>query len=142
MEKAYDRGSRTSIHSDSFGLGFTGASGQNETISTPDIVTEGLQGSSVTSCVRQRTPSRILSSMNYEPPKQTGSCGEVWVLTRAMFGILLVPILALIGVIAWVFITLYAFFSSPPLALIPLALGIIAIVLFARWERRHSEPPE
>jgi hypothetical protein len=80
--------------------------------------------------------------MNYEPPKEAGGCGEVWILTRAVFGILLVPLLAIIGAVAWIFITFYAFFASPPLALIPLAIGIIAIVLLARWERGRSLPPE
>jgi hypothetical protein len=80
--------------------------------------------------------------MSYEVPKQSGGCGEVWVLTRAVLGILFWPLVAVIAAVAWIFVTLFLFFSSPALALIPIVLGIAAIVLFARWERRRSLPPE
>lgn len=78
--------------------------------------------------------------MYYQTPKEPGGCGEVWVLTRAVFAILFWPLVALALIMGWLFVTLYAFFQSPPLALVPLAVGILAIVLFARWERSRGRP--
>jgi hypothetical protein len=81
--------------------------------------------------------------MSYEPPKQqAGGCGEVWVLTRAVFAVLLGPLLAVVGAIAWLIITLYAFFTSPPLALIPIAIGAAIIAWYVWWDRRRSPPVE
>lgn len=81
--------------------------------------------------------------MHYEPePEQEpGGCLEVWVLTRAMFGILFWPMLALFGLIMLVVFIFYLFTVHPALALIPIAAIALAGYLFARWEQRRFRPP-
>ena len=76
-----------------------------------------------------------------EPRQEPGGCLEVWVLTRAMFGILFWPMLALIGVILAVVFIFFLFTVHPALALIPVAAIGVALYLFARWEQRHFRPP-
>lgn len=80
--------------------------------------------------------------MYQQPEKEPSGCAEVWVLTRAVFGILLGPLIALFVAIIWLVLTLYLFFASPPLALVPLGLGVLAFLLFARWERNRPRPPQ
>jgi ABC-type Fe3+-siderophore transport system permease subunit len=63
------------------------------------------------------------------------------VLTRAMFGILLWPMLALVGFVLAVVMILYLFTVHPALALIPVAAIALAVYLFARWEQRRFRPP-
>jgi hypothetical protein len=76
-----------------------------------------------------------------EPQQEPHGCLEVWVLTRAAFGVLLWPLLALIGFVLAVVLVLYLFTVHPALALIPVAAIAIALYLFARWEQRHFRPP-
>ena len=80
--------------------------------------------------------------MYYEPEKEPSGCMEFWIITRAVFGVLIWPLLALFAAVGWLVLTLYAFFTAPLLALIPLVLGIGALMLFARWERGRFRPPE
>jgi hypothetical protein len=61
------------------------------------------------------------------------------VLTRAAFGILFWPLLAVIGFVLAVVLVFYLFTVHPALALIPVAA--IALYLFARWEQRRFRPP-
>lgn len=75
------------------------------------------------------------------PQREPGGCLEVWVLTRAMFGILMWPMLALVGVVLAVVFVLFLFTVHPALALIPIAAIALAVYLFARWEQRHFRPP-
>jgi uncharacterized membrane protein len=76
-----------------------------------------------------------------EPQQEPHGCLEVWVLTRAAFGVLLWPLLALIGFVLAVVLVLYLFTVHPALALIPVAAIAVALYLFARWEQRHFRPP-
>ena len=81
--------------------------------------------------------------MYYEPqrPKGPSGCLELWVLTRAAFGVLLWPFVALVAALLSMFLVIYLFTISPPLALIPIAAIIAAVLAFARWERRRFRPP-
>jgi FtsH-binding integral membrane protein len=83
----------------------------------------------------QREPQR-------EPSASGGSgCLEVWALTRAAFGVLFWPLLALIGFVLAVVLVFYLFTAHPALALIPVAAIAVALYLFARWEQRRFRPP-
>jgi hypothetical protein len=75
------------------------------------------------------------------PAPGGGGCLEVWVLTRAAFGILFWPLAALIGFVLAVVLVLFLFTVHPALALIPVAAIGVALYLFARWEQRHFRPP-
>jgi hypothetical protein len=70
-----------------------------------------------------------------------GGCLEVWVLTRAAFGVLFWPLLAVIGFVLAVVLVFYLFTVHPALALIPVAAIAVALYLFARWEQRRFRPP-
>ena len=76
-----------------------------------------------------------------KPQREPGGCLEVWVLTRAAFGVLFWPLAALIGFVLAVVLVLFLFTVHPALALIPVAAIAIALYLFARWEQRRFHPP-
>ena len=76
-----------------------------------------------------------------KPQQEPGGCLEVWVLTRAVFGVLFWPLAALIGFVLAVVLVFFLFAVHPALALIPVAAIAIAIYLFARWEQRRFRPP-
>ena len=80
----------------------------------------------------------------YEPPRQhePSGCRETFVLTRAAFGVLLPPLLAVLAVLGALTAALVLFAVHPALALLPIAALIMGIVLFARWERRRFRPPD
>ena len=73
--------------------------------------------------------------------EEPGGCLEVLVLTRAMFGILFWPVVALVGFVLAVVLVLYLFTVHPALVLIPVAAIALALYLFARWEQQHFRPP-
>ena len=77
----------------------------------------------------------------YEPPRQPSGCLEVWVLTRAIFGMLFWPLAALVGSVAGVVLIFYAFTVHPLLALAPIGGVALAVLAFARWEQRRFRPP-
>lgn len=81
--------------------------------------------------------------MYYEPQRSKGpsGCLEVWVLTRAAFGVLIWPLIALMAALFGILLILYLFTISPPLALIPIAVIVAGAFAFARWEQRHFRPP-
>ncbi len=63
-------------------------------------------------------------------------------ITRALFGLLLWPLLA-IALIAIDLIAIFVLFViHPALALIPLAIAVAGVFVYARWERRHFRPPD
>ncbi len=63
-------------------------------------------------------------------------------LTRAVFAVILLPLLAVIGVLGALIGTLILFALHPALALLPIAALVVGVVLFARWEQRHTRPPD
>jgi hypothetical protein len=64
-------------------------------------------------------------------------CLDVLIITRAVFGVLLWPIVAMFAVIADLGITFYLYATRPLLALIPIAITAAAIWGFMVWERRR-----
>jgi hypothetical protein len=90
---------------------------------------------------QQREPRQEPSAFGRDGPAQTGGCLEIWVLTRAAFGVLFWPLLALIGFVVAVVLVIFLFTVHPALALIPIAAIAAALYLFARWEQRRFRPP-
>ncbi len=76
-----------------------------------------------------------------EPEGEPSGCRELFVLTRAAFGVMMWPMLALLLVMAALAITIYLFLIQPALALIPIGLAALGAVAFARWEQRRFRPP-
>ena len=79
----------------------------------------------------------------YELPgdEARGGCRDSWLLTRAVFAVLLPVVLAIIFIVGSVAVVVVLFARQPALALIPVAVLALALVLYARWERRHARPP-
>lgn len=81
-----------------------------------------------------------------QEPKEPSGCMQTIIITRVIFSLLAVPVAIIGGTMFALGITFYAFTVSPPLALIPLALGIVAVLALARWEKARIEkempPPE
>jgi hypothetical protein len=68
-------------------------------------------------------------------------CLDALIITRAVFGVLMWPLLAIVVVLADVALIFYAFTVHPAWALLPLALTAVGIWLFARWEQQRFRPP-
>ena len=77
-----------------------------------------------------------------EPEEEPGGCREAFVLTRAAFGVLMWPLLAMLGAMVGLGILLYLFFVNPLLALIPVGLLIVVLFVLARWEKKRLLPPK
>lgn len=80
-----------------------------------------------------------------QAPKEPSGCLETWLITRVIFGMLALPLLIIAGSISLLVLTLYAFTVSPALALIPVGIGAVTLIGFARWERARIDrehPPE
>jgi hypothetical protein len=80
--------------------------------------------------------------MSYEPEKPPPWWLEAFVLTRAMFGVLMWPLLALVGVIVIITGLFIAVSVHWGLGLLGLALIAAAIFAFARWEKSRYPPLE
>jgi lysylphosphatidylglycerol synthetase-like protein (DUF2156 family) len=65
---------------------------------------------------------------------------ETWVLTRAIFGILLWPLLALVAVVVAIAGLVVAFGAGWPWGLLALAIIALAVAAFAWWDRRRTPP--
>jgi len=68
-------------------------------------------------------------------------CLEALIITRAVFAVLIWPMLAIFAVIGFVAALWLSFTVHPALALIPVGLATGALWLFARWEQRRFRPP-
>ncbi len=62
---------------------------------------------------------------------------DVFVITRAVLGVLLWPVIVMFVVIFDLAITFYLYATRPLLALIPIAITAAAIWGFTLWERHH-----
>ena len=71
--------------------------------------------------------------------KEPTGCMQSLAITRAVFSILLVPLAILVGALAALIVTLYAFTVNPALALIPMAIGGGGIYLMYHWEKKRIE---
>lgn len=80
-----------------------------------------------------------------EAGEQPPGCLEALVITRAVFGILLWPVIALAAVFLDIGITFYLYALHPALALIPIGATAALVALYARWEQRRARsglPPD
>jgi len=74
-----------------------------------------------------------------EPPqeKEPGGCRDVFILTRAVFGVLLWPMVILIGAVLGLVYVIYLFSVFWLLGLAALVLLAVAVFFYARWEQGH-----
>jgi hypothetical protein len=73
-----------------------------------------------------------------EPPEEEPQgCLDVLLLTRSAFGVLLVPLGILIGVLAAIGLIVYLFSRFWLLGLLGLAVAAAVVYIYAQWERRH-----
>jgi hypothetical protein len=81
--------------------------------------------------------------MYYDPPpeKRPSGCLETLIVTRAVFGVLFWPIVAL-GILLVLFVAAFVLSAvHPALILVPVAAAVLGLALVARWERRRFRPP-
>jgi hypothetical protein len=76
-----------------------------------------------------------------KPEDKPPGCLETLVIMRAVFAVIMPAVIAMIAVMVDVAAIFVLFTKHPALALIPVALTILAIWLFARWEQRRFRPP-
>lgn len=69
-------------------------------------------------------------------------CLDALLITRAVFGVLMWPMLAIFLAIVDLGLIFWSFTVHPAWALVPIAATAVAIWLFARWEQRHFRPPD
>jgi hypothetical protein len=74
--------------------------------------------------------------------KPPSGCLDALVITRAVFGILLVPFALMLAAIIDLALAFLLYGIHPALALIPLAATIAAVLAYARWEQRKYRPPD
>ena len=79
----------------------------------------------------------------YEVPQQEQrpGCRDVWVISIAVFAVILPIVGAMIALLGAITLAFVLFTVYPALALIPLALVGVAIYVFARWEQGRFRPP-
>jgi hypothetical protein len=78
-----------------------------------------------------------------EPPadQEPRGCREVLALTRAAFGVLLVPLGIMLGAIFTLIFIVYLFSRNGILGLAGLVLLAAGVYCYARWERAHFRGP-
>jgi hypothetical protein len=74
-----------------------------------------------------------------EPPQEEEphGCLDVLLLTRAVFGVLLVPLGILVGTLVGIGVIIFLFSRSWVLGVAGLVLVAAAVYAYARWERHH-----
>jgi hypothetical protein len=78
-------------------------------------------------------------------PNERPGCRDALVITRAVFGVILPPLIAMLALLVMIALCVYAYAIAPALALLPLAAIAVGVVLFIRWERGQGPqgpPPE
>ena len=68
-------------------------------------------------------------------------CLETLLIMRAVFSVIIPVVIAMIVVIVDVAAIFVLFTRHPALALIPIAITIVVVWLFSRWEQRRFRPP-
>lgn len=79
----------------------------------------------------------------YEVPQQDQrpGCRDVWVITLSVFAVILPVMLALMALLGGVVLAFVLFTVHPALALIPIAVIVLAVYAFARWDQKRDRPP-
>ena len=79
----------------------------------------------------------------YEVPQQDQrpGCRDVWVITLSVFAVILPVMLALMALLGGVVLAFVLLTVHPALALIPIAVIILAVYAFARWDQKRDRPP-
>lgn len=75
-----------------------------------------------------------------EPEKEPGGCMEALIITRAVFGILALPLLIMFGVIVGLVLLVVLFSVHWLLGVLGLFVIAAAIAVYARWERIKFRP--
>ena len=68
-------------------------------------------------------------------------CLDALLITRAVFGVMMWPVLVMFLTVFDAVVVFYMFSLYPALALIPIGITAGALWLFARWEQQHFRPP-
>jgi 1,4-dihydroxy-2-naphthoate octaprenyltransferase len=71
------------------------------------------------------------------PGEEPSGCRDVFLLTRAAFGVLLLPVGILLGAILALVLILFLFSKAWWLGLLGLIAIAVGIYLYARWEQHH-----
>lgn len=79
----------------------------------------------------------------YEVPQQETrpGCRDAWVLTLAVFAVVLPVVAVCIALLAALAAAVFLFAVHPALALVPVAVAAGAVYAFARWEQGRFRPP-
>lgn len=77
------------------------------------------------------------------PPdkEQPPGCLDALLITRAVFGVMMWPVLAMVLVVVDAGVIFHLYSLHPGLALIPIGMTAGALWLFARWEQKRFRPP-
>jgi hypothetical protein len=75
------------------------------------------------------------------PEEKPPGCLETLLITRAVFAVIVPVVLALMLLLADVALVFILFGEHPALALIPIAVTVVGVWLYARWEQRRFRPP-
>ncbi len=78
----------------------------------------------------------------YEVPQQDQrpGCRDAWVITLAVFAVILPIMFVLLALLAGITLAFVLFFVHPALALIPLAAIALAVYAFSRWDQSKNKP--
>jgi hypothetical protein len=79
--------------------------------------------------------------MYQTPEGERPGCRETLILTRAVFAVILPALVAIFAVLFAAAFTVVLYARHPALALIPIAIVVTLLFLYARWERGRFRPP-
>ena len=72
---------------------------------------------------------------------QRPGCRDVWVLSLAMFAVILPVIFAMIALLGGIILAFVLFTVHPALGLIPIAVMVLGLYAFTRWDQQKNRPP-
>jgi len=72
-------------------------------------------------------------------PEERPGCRDTLIIIRAVFGVVLPPLMGMFAILVLLALAVVAFSVTPALALVPVGVIVGGIVLFARWERGRSD---
>ena len=81
------------------------------------------------------------SSPSQDEEKPPG-CLDALLITRAVLGIIMIPMVVLLGLFLDLGLTIWLFSIHPALALVPVVLTGLGIWMYSRWEQKRFRPPE